>query len=54
MFESVNSLSFPTHLPLAAKTDTAWCYVLLSVLPNETCDSVLPILLMIFEKTYHT
>jgi hypothetical protein len=53
MFESVNSLSFPTHLPLATKTYTAWCYVLLSVLPNETRDSVLPILLTIFGNISH-
>jgi len=25
MFESVSSLSFPTHLALAAKIETAWC-----------------------------
>jgi hypothetical protein len=54
MFESVRSFSFPTHLPLAAKRDTAWCYVLLSILPNETRDSVLFMLLhMILENISH-
>jgi hypothetical protein len=55
MFQSVSSLGFPTHLPLAAKIDTAWCYVLLSVrvLPNETHDSVLFVLRMIFENISH-
>jgi hypothetical protein len=50
MFESVSSLSFPTHLALAAKIGTTWCYVLLSVLPNETRDSVLFTLHTIFEN----
>jgi len=53
MFESVSPLSFPTHLPLAAKIDNAWCYVLLSVLPNETRDSVLFMLHMILEIVSH-
>jgi hypothetical protein len=53
MFESVSSLSLPVLLPLAAKIDTAWCYVLLSVLPNETRDSVLFMLHMILENILH-
>jgi hypothetical protein len=53
MFESASSLSFPALLPLVAKMDTAWCYVLLSVLPNKTLDRVLFILHTIFENTSH-
>jgi hypothetical protein len=53
MFESVSPFSFSTHLPLAAKIDTAWCYVLLNVLPNETRNSVLFMLHMILENISH-
>jgi len=53
MFESDGSLSFPTLLPLAAKRDTAWCYSLLSIVPNETRDNVSFMLHMILENISH-
>jgi hypothetical protein len=53
MLESVSSLSFPTLLPLAAKRDNAWCYDLLSIVPNETRDSVLFMIHMILENISH-
>jgi len=53
MIENVSSLSFPTLLPLAAKRDTAWCYGLLSIVSNETRDSVLFMLHIILENISH-
>jgi hypothetical protein len=53
MFESVNSFGVCNPLPLIAKMDIVWHYLLVSVLPSESRDSVLFMYHLLMEDISH-